>query len=309
MPLRKKGLSWKAAGMLLSSCCALILVLWQSGVIQHLAHTRTNGPGMCSVQESDSFGTRASSSSASNKLTKRPHIVLYAHNCCNKSRVVACNSALKHGFGSCGQFGLNDLHLPALSPTGYDMLTETGAYGAGYWLWKPLIIWQELLRAEEGNIVVYMHADSEVMSDFTPLFDLLDTQDVVGFYSGETETNGTKTDVLLMLNATDIRDTYQLYAGLILFRRSWKSLGFVSQWLTFCQDRRWMTDMGNSLLPSVLKGQNHPGYFFHRHDQALFSLLYKKWGFKGYPDKKANSTGAMTHPYPTFWQFHHIGKE
>jgi hypothetical protein len=192
-----------------------------------------------------------------------------------------------------------------LSPEGHSILTEEGARGAGYWLWKPLIILQELLKAEEGDLVVYMDADSEIMSDTSPLLALLDGQDVVGFVSGETETNATKTDVLVMLNATHLRDTRQLYAGLILLRRSWQSIGFVSQWLTYCQDRRWMTPIRNTLLPAVLSAQDHPGFFVHRNDQALFSLLYKKWGFKAFPDPTSNDTRAHNHPYPDFWMFHH----
>lgn len=83
-----------------------------------------------------------------------------------------------------------------------------------------------------------------------------------------------------MLNATEYRDTKQLYAGLMLFRRSWRSFGFVSQWLSYCQDKRWMTNIRNSLLPSPLEGYtNHPGFFVHRNDQgecvAVFVIITK----------------------------------
>jgi hypothetical protein len=301
-----KGANLKLAGMLLTSCCVLLLMLWRSGLIQQATvQMRYKSSGVCSAALDSFFGSSASNSTAYTQLPKPPHMVIYSHNCCAKSKVRACRSALRNGFGSCGSFGLADLHTSMLSPEGYSILTEEGARGAGYWLWKPLIILQELLRAEEGDVVVYMDADSEIMSNISPLLGLLDGQDVAGFISGETETNATKTDVLLMMNATDLRDTRQLYAGLILFRRSWQSIGFVSQWLTYCQDRRWMTNIDNTLLPAVLQGGNHPGFFVHRNDQALFSLLYKKWDFKAFPDPTANTTMAQSHPYPDFWMFHH----
>lgn len=155
---------------------------------------------------------------------------------------------------------------------------------------------------------MYMDVDSEIMSDVTPMLKLLDNQDVAGFTSFTTKANTTKTDVLLLFNATHLRDTRQLYAGLILLRRTWASIGFVSQWLTYCQDRRWVTDMANTLLPPMLHGRDHPEFMLHCPDQAIFSLLYKNWGFKVWPDPRANPTDtpwAHNHPFPDFWVWHH----
>jgi hypothetical protein len=152
-----------------------------------------------------------------------------------------------------------------------------------------------------------MDADSEIMSDVAPVLQLLDHQDVAGFSSFTTEANTTKTDVLLLLNATHLKDTRQLYTGLILLRLTWHSIGFISQWLTYVQDRRWVTDMANTLLPPMLQGRDHPGFMMHCHDQAIFSLLYKKYGFKVWPDPTAhpNDTVAYYHPFPGFWVWHH----
>lgn len=233
---------------------------------------------------------------------KQPRMIVYGHNCCKKGMQHACDSAMKYGFESCKKFGLADLvSLPALSPQGQEILT-TKERGAGQWIWKPLLIWQELLQAADGDIIVYMDADSYWEADPTPLLDLLDGQDVVGFSSRETEANATKTDVLLMLNGTQYLDTQQLYAGLILVRRSWASLGFVSQWLAYCQDKRWLTNSENTLLPSFLQGQNHPGFAIHRNDQAIFSLLYKRWGFQRFPDPSLLGDYLQDRrPYPRIW--------
>lgn len=299
-----KGAKLKAAGMMLSSCIVLLLMLWRCGIIQQITEMRLNSSAVCAAPAS-APATGSFDGSSIPQPPKLPHMVIYAHNCCRISKKRACNSAMWNGFGSCGQFGLQDLNLSLLSPEGHSILTEEGSRGAGYWLWKPLIILQELLRAEEGDLLVYMDADSEIMDNIAPLLALLDGQDIVGFVSGETERNGTKTDALVMLNATELRDTRQLYAGLILLRRSWQSVGFVSQWLTYCQDRRLMTDIDNTLLPYVLPGQDQPGFIWHRNDQALFSLLYKKWGFKAFPDPASSDTVAQNHPYPDYWLFHH----
>lgn len=237
-------------------------------------------------------------------LPQQPTMVVYAHNCCEASMQRACNSAMRWGFKACKPHGLKDLvSLAALNPEGYHILSNS-TYGAGYWLWKPLLVWQTLLQAADGDVIVYMDSDSDIVADPTPLLDLLQHQDVVGFNSFATEANWTKTDAFLLLNASQYRDQKQLFAGLVILRRSWHSLGFVSQWLSYAQDTRLITNKRNTLLPSELQGQNHPGFMQHRNDQAIFSLLYKKWNFTTFPDPSRFGEGRKDRPYPTIWNLH-----
>lgn len=276
-----------------------LLLLACSSLASPCSNSNTE-QGVC-VNEAASGSANATVVSAP---TTQQRVIVYAHNCCKQAMDRACRSAMKYKiFNSCDQFGLADLHsLPALSPQGQQILTSEKR-GAGFWLWKPLLIWQELLKAAEGDVLVYMDADCEFVSTPAPLVGLLkEGQDVVGFESLETEANGTKADVIALFNATEFLDTQQLYAGLIILRRSWQSLGFVAQWLAFCQDRRWITDMDNTLLP---EGQNHPGFVWHRNDQAIFSLLYKQWGFEVYPSP---AVGELPNPwqlYPLTLVYHH----
>ena len=75
-------------------------------------------------------------------------------------------------------------------------------------------------------------------------------------------------------------------------------MAFVSQWLTYAQDSRAITDDDN-----VLGSSNYPDFRGHRHDQSILSLLAKKWGLTVYPDP---SQWGRSHnrPYPTIFNHH-----
>jgi hypothetical protein len=63
----------------------------------------------------------------------------------------------------------------------------------------------------------------------------------------------------------------------LLFRKTPVSIAFVDEWLRACEDPRIVTDLDNTL------GQpNHPTFTNHIHDQSAFSILFKKFGFKGF---------------------------
>lgn len=151
--------SWWARAttvLLLCCCCVLAGVLWHS----HTQQQPTTNAIDKAVLEKKWRSATANS-------TRPPHMLVYAHGCCQKAKVRACKSARKHGFGSCATFGLDDLpSLPALSPEGYSILTREHARGAGYWLWKPLLIWQELLAANDGDIIGYMDAGEGLLGGF-----------------------------------------------------------------------------------------------------------------------------------------------
>ena len=64
-------------------------------------------------------------------------------------------------------------------------------------------------------------------------------------------------------------------------------MAFVSEWLTYAQDARAITDDDN-----VLGSNNYPDFREHRHDQAIMSLLVKKWNF--YCLSRSISMGRVT---------------
>jgi hypothetical protein len=53
--------------------------------------------------------------------------------------------------------------------------------GAGYWLWKPYIIYRELYGARDGDIIIYTDAGVNVVADISHLTNLTLKQDIVVF--------------------------------------------------------------------------------------------------------------------------------
>jgi hypothetical protein len=75
-------------------------------------------------------------------------------------------------------------------------------------------------------------------------------------------------------------------------------MNFVSEWLTYAQDSRAITDDNN-----VLGSTNYPDFRDHRHDQAILSILAKKWNFTVYPDPSQWGE-SVKRPYPTIFNHH-----
>ena len=89
----------------------------------------------------------------------------------------------------------------------------------------------------------------------------------------------TKFDAIALMNITcnnnfcnSVMNTPQVWAGFVLLRKSFDSIRFISEWLTYVQDYRIVTDAPN------LFGPNDEIFKDHRHDQSVLSLLCKKWG-------------------------------
>ena len=100
-------------------------------------------------------------------------------------------------------------------------------------------------------------------------------RDVQLFSLYANESHFTKEDAFILTgcNTTKCRDSNQVLGSFMLLRRSFKSIRFVNEWLTYASDPRAVSD-----LPSIL-GDNSTSFQDHRHDQSLLSLTSKKWGF------------------------------
>lgn len=150
--------------------------------------------------------------------------------------------------------------------------------GAGYWLWKPYFIKKILTEAGDGDIVFYVDAGNIFLRDPSFLYDyasdiiLFDNRD--GMVDGSPAQNfiSCKKDAFVLMdcdnsdcvNATHLNASYQVY------KRSEVSLNFVSQYLSYCTVDQIITDEPNQ------HGNNYPGYYDHRHDQSVLSLLAYK---------------------------------
>ena len=84
----------------------------------------------------------------------------------------------------------------------------------------------------------------------------------------------TKRDAFLLMgvNESATRESVQAWCGFVCFKHSFVAFQFLSEWLTYTQDARIITDSPSTLLPETADFKEN------RHDQTVCSLLAKKWG-------------------------------
>jgi hypothetical protein len=154
--------------------------------------------------------------------------------------------------------------------------------GFGYWLWKPLLI-QHLLATEvkENEVLIYSDSGTELNVNIISSRRLrkfvakTEQQPILAFRTNEPEFKFTKKKCLeILVNASEA-ETFQVEATTIVLRNCNISRSFVDNWVNIaCSDNFSFIDdtLGDEML----------GFVDHRHDQSIFSVMYKNYGFKAY---------------------------
>jgi len=147
--------------------------------------------------------------------------------------------------------------------------------GAGYWLWKPFIVYEELLRASEGDTVIYSDAGIEFIAPVSEIISRMD-EDIFFFTNGHPQKEWCKGDVMKWVNGWSVYDNFnqtQVQASVIFFKINQKTRDFVKEWLLWCQMPGFIDD-------SPSKHENCKTFAEHRHDQAILTCLQIKYGYK-----------------------------
>lgn len=155
--------------------------------------------------------------------------------------------------------------------------------GGGYWLWKPYFIKKTLKNLNDGDFLFYCDSGSYFVNPIDDVVNLCLSmkQDVIPFELIHYEKHWTKRDafVLMDCDSGNFHEQKQRLGSYILIRKSKISMSFVTEWLNYAQDGRIITDIEN-----LCGLENYAGFKEHRHDQSIFSLLSKKYGFIAYRD-------------------------
>lgn len=157
--------------------------------------------------------------------------------------------------------------------------------GSGYWIWKPYFILKKLLEIEEGDILCYNDSKYLWLKNIRQFESDVLTGKNIGVYKNKPnepcylEKEFTKFDSFALMNINhennfrdNVMNTNQVWAGFILLRKTFNPIRFVSEWLTYVQDQRIVTDSRS------IFGPENSSFRDHRHDQSVLSLLCKKWG-------------------------------
>ncbi len=155
--------------------------------------------------------------------------------------------------------------------------------GCGYWIWKPYIILKKLLEIDENDILCYNDSKYLWITNVRNMENDILSGKNIGVYKNKPnsgihiEKEWSKFDAFALMNIypgeyrETIKNTPQVWAGLIMFRKSFNPIRFIGEWLTYVQDQRIVTDSAN------IFGPNDHIFKENRHDQTILSLLLKKW--------------------------------
>lgn len=178
--------------------------------------------------------------------------------------------------------------------------------GAGFWLWKPYIIYKELLRLNEGDILIYADAGIEFVNDVQHIISRMD-EDLFLFTNTHPNHHWTKLEVLDTM-MPGWRDRYtvdtpwpQVQASIIFMKVTPWVKYFMKSWLLWCQMPGLITD---DKRPCV---HEEPYFQDHRHDQSILTILHTKHGLKRlhwWPTAYAEHIRVPGDNYPVMFNHH-----
>jgi hypothetical protein len=188
--------------------------------------------------------------------------------------------------------------------------------GFGFWIWKPYIILQTIKNLEPGWGVAYLDAGCILNPNSNSLARLetykehalthsvwateLKSKDQDDFSNSA----WCKSDALTYLEANEtISRMNQVQGGICMFSNDEKALKLLESWHAAS-----IADGHHYLDDSVSKTKNAANFIEHRHDQALFSVLFRLMNLKPIPDEThfPNAWTTDGTPFPIWaarWTF------
>jgi hypothetical protein len=234
-------------------------------------------------------------------FSPKTYLINFAHNCCKLSSAQNCQTGMDvGGFDVCRTFTMDDLDREFRAN---NSMILRQSRGAGYWLWKPYIIYYYLRTLRDNDVLMYTDSGSHFVASADTLFNMVrdDPRGVLLFGMNHKHKTWTKRDsyVLMDCDNTLCWNSYQHMASFSVWRRTDYSLDFAQRWLNFSTDARILTDQ-----PNVMGKPNLPDFQDHRHDQSVMSLLAVKDTVATYRDPSTDwHMGYHAYsPYPKIIQ-------
>ena len=172
--------------------------------------------------------------------------------------------------------------------------------GYGFYIWKPKVILDTLERMNENDILLYCDAGMKLNSKGLPRFrEYVDqVRDVLVFSTNDSYVpqRYVKQDAIMQY-FPEFNDTSRFkryyYAGVMLFRKTPKTMNLVRDYLALCETE-WLldnTETGRYTRISMFQG--------HDKDNALFNLCLAKHNIHTdiYPDETNLYDSSGTQDY------------
>ena len=161
-----------------------------------------------------------------------------------------------------------------------DILTQKR--GGGYWLWKPYFIYKTLQELNYGDYLFYSDSGACFLKSVDILIKELEkyNQDIMGYEIGMIESQWTKKELFLYLKMDDVKysKTNQIMGGFVLCKKTEETMKFFKEYLEVACNEINITDK------MIEKINQERDFIEHRHDQSIFSLLYKKYNLIPFKD-------------------------
>lgn len=145
--------------------------------------------------------------------------------------------------------------------------------GAGYWLWKPYFILDELNKMRMNDVLMYVDCGDQ-LHELNELRHFLkektENHDIILTKGAFKNSDWTKRDCFVLMGCDNqaYYDEIQMEAGILVFKNTSSSREIVSKWLTYCCMKAVVTDELN-----VSGKENIEGFKDHRHDQSVLTNL------------------------------------
>jgi hypothetical protein len=207
----------------------------------------------------------------------------YAHNKYIESQKINSESAINiGGLDASIKYNLSDLDSDFITKNQHILSQEKGA---GYWIWKPYIIYKTLNRIESNDVIFYTDSGCEFISNIDYILEILEKTEngilLQELNKNYLNKNWTKRDTFFYMNldCEPYIDMTMILGGFILLKKNKFTINFIKEWLDYCTDYRLITDSENECGLS-----NYTNFKSHRHDQSILSLLGRKYNIETIPD-------------------------
>jgi hypothetical protein len=160
--------------------------------------------------------------------------------------------------------------------------------GFGYWLWKPIIMQQRLSEIPPNDVLFYLDAGCELnllskkpRDRIQYYFELARQHGSLAMQLREisekgiipTESRYSKGALISALRpSAKTLSQNQLMATMMMFLKNDRNQEFLQRWLEVAVSRNY------ALLTDDINQANKDDFIAHRHDQSIFSILYKEMG-------------------------------
>jgi len=146
--------------------------------------------------------------------------------------------------------------------------------GAGYWIWKPYIIYQTMMLCNSSDIIIYSDAGILFENNINLLIEEM-TRDVMLFGHVNRHGDWIKRDCVIAMgyDEPEYLNKPHAQASVIICRNGPWTQQLIKEWMLWVQFPSYLDDS-----PSY--NTEYPSFKEHRHDQSILTNLSFRFGIE-----------------------------